>query len=267
MAWISRALSYGLKPGSGGSIAIPKLVSDTTAPRDFLRDRIPSVTRYCLDHDFPYPSGTTLPANYTAGHVGTTPTHDYVTDAVGGVYALKLDTGNEVQVAYLSGNDKYLWLPSNGLRMVMILKVESDVTGGGGSFAAGDKFVAGFASARNDNPDTVTTSAWFMFAGANHNIYVETDDDSTNNDDNDTGVDWVENTYVCLEIDMTTLASVKFYVNQVDVTPETMTMAGASAAQLQPFIQVSKAAAANKDHRVSIDYIGLSSWRTGYTPA
>jgi|GEM_PF-1682749 len=189
-----------------------------------------------------------------------TPTTDYVADAVTGVYAVKFDTTNEVETITVSQGDQRTWDIAKNPIVEFRLKVESDVTGGGGVFAAGDKCVFGLAHDRNATLDDNTVHAWFMFAGANHNVYVETDDGTTDNDDNDTSQDWAENTFARYKIDTTDQANIKFYINDIDVTPETMTLAAATG-NLQVYAECQKAAALNKDHRLSLDYIIVDAER------
>lgn len=215
-----------------------------------------------LFEDFVQKPGSTLPGEFSTQDTSSagSPTLDYGTDASGGTYVLKLAADNEVETLTLYGGDNHILDITKKPRIKVRLKVESDVTGAGGAFAAGDKFVCGLASDRNATLDSVVTNAWFRFEGANHNILVETDDGTTDNDDNDTGSDWAENTYLILEIDCSTLADIRFLVNGSDVTPETMTLAAATGG-VSFFLEIQKAAAANKDHRVTVDWIEIIQQR------
>lgn len=218
------------------------------------------VAAYRSWSDFDYDAGATLPLPWGKQDTSAagSPTTDFVADAAGGVYVLALATTNEVETLTLYFADQLTVDITKKPVIRMRIKVQSDVTGGGGLFAAGDKLVMGFASARNATLDNVATNAWFMFAGANHNIYVETDDGTTDTDDADTGVDWAENTYVDLRIDCAELGAVKFFVNGVLVATKAMS---AATGNVQPFFELQKAAAANKDHKLSVDYVDVQANR------
>lgn len=215
----------------------------------------PCRDRFELMEDFAYKAGATLPLPWAKKDTSAAgaPVTDFVTDADNGHYKMALAADTEVEVLTLYHNDNLYIDAAAKAIFECRLKVASDVTGAGGLFAAGDKLVIGLASAQNDTADSVTRNIWFMFAGANHNIYIEGDDNTTDTDDTDSGVDWAENTFVKLHIDMSSLSAVKFYINDVQV-PTTISIAAMSG-NLQPFIQLQKASAANKDHALTIDYV------------
>lgn len=192
-------------------------------------------------------------ATHDASAAGT-PTLDFVANADGGQYQLKLATTNEVETIGLYHLDQLMVDITKNPIFLARVKIEPDVTGAGGQLAATDKIVFGFASAHNATLDSVATNAWFLLTGANHNIYAETDDGTTDDDDNDTGVDWVDNTFVDLKIDASNLSAVKFYVNEVCVLIRSM---AAATGNVQPYITVQKAAAANFDHRVTVDFVDV----------
>lgn len=215
-----------------------------------------------LTEDFLGRPGQALPTWLTTQDTSAagTPTFDYVADAAGGAWAMKADTTNEVENITLYQGDQLTWSLAKKPIFRARVKIEPDVTGGGGAFAAGDKLVIGLASDRNATLDSVTTNAWFRFEGANSNILVETDDGTTDTDDKDTGVDWTADTYVELEIDCTNPAAVRFRIDGVDRTPA-FTFAVPSTGNLQVFAELQKAAAANKDHRITFDYLDVDAER------
>ena len=96
--------------------------------------------------------------------------------------------------------------------------------------------------------------------GANNNILIEGDDGTTDNDDNDTTVDWVSGTMMVLKIDMSDLTNMLFFIDgelvklasgeKIDVSD----MAGSDL--LQPFIEIQKDAG-TVQHQVDVDYISV----------
>lgn len=188
------------------------------------------------------------------------PTFAFVADVAGGQWSMKFDTTNEVETITLYQGDQLTWDLAKKPIMRCRVKVESDVTGAGGLFAAGDRLVIGFASDRNATLDSVVTNAWFRFEGANHNILVEADNGATDTDDKDTTIDWAENTFVNLEIDASVPTGVRFKINGVDRTPA-FTFAVPTTGVVQFFAELQKAAAANFDHRVTFDFLDIDAER------
>lgn len=213
--------------------------------------------------DFLADAGATLPKPWGTQDTSSagSPTLDYVADQAGGKYVMKLATTTEAEAITLYWADQLMIDVTKNPLFLAYLKIESDVTGTGGVFAAGDKLVCGLASARNATLDNIATNAWFSFCGANHNILVETDDGTHDTDDQDTGVDWSEDTETFLAIDAADLSDVRFYVDGVDVTPSTGMNMHHATGNLQVFVELTKASAANKDHRVTIDCIGAFAER------
>ncbi len=199
-------------------------------------------------------AGATLPAPLGTQDTSAagSPTLNYVADADGGTYKLALATDNEVEAITLYDADQLTMdidkRPVFGIR----LKVQPDVTGAGGTFAAGDKFAFGLGSARNATLDNMTLNAWFLLAGANLNVYWETDDGTTDDDDNDSGVDYVDDTFLECWVAVESDNKAHFYINGAEVGQGSL---AAASGNVQVFLELAKAAAANKDHTVTIDWI------------
>jgi hypothetical protein len=118
--------------------------------------------------------------------------------------------------------------------------------------------VMGLGSARADDPDTVAANAFFKLAGSNA-VVVETDDGTTDNDDNATGVS-LSSTYKRFVIDFSGGKSdVKFYIDGVKVGTETFTMSAYSSG-LQPIFQIQKTSDSNTD-ALTVDYVKVVSRR------
>lgn len=130
-----------------------------------------------------------------------------------------------------------------------------------GTFSADDRVVFGLASARNNTLDNIADHVWFRMEGANNNILVEGDDDgTTDNDDNDTGVDWTSGVMMVLKIDMSDLTNVLFYIDGALVklaSGEKIDVSGMAGSDLlQPFIEIQKDAG-TVEHQVDVDYISV----------
>ena len=215
--------------------------------------------------DFIGPAGGTLPQPWATQDTSLsgTPVKDYVEGAANGVYNLAFATTTEAETLSMYWGDNLLLNAWNGFLFCTKITLAPDVTGEGGALGANDKFVFGIGSARNATLDSMTLNAWFRFEGANNNILFEADDGTTDDDDNDSGVDWADGAALDLAIDGRVLSDVKFYVNGALVNPNnTVSVAGFSAgAFVQPFIEMQKASAANMDHSLVIDYIGIATKR------
>lgn len=213
--------------------------------------------------DFLLASGGSLPAPWGTQDTSAagTPTLAYSDDAAGGQFVLKLAADNEAEAISLYFADQLVFDSTKKPVFKCRVKLEPDVTGAGGELGDGDAIVIGLASARNATLDNVAAHAWFRLQGSaspNKNILVESDDGTTDDDDNDTGSDWVANTWIELAIDMSDLAAIGFYIDGVKVA---QLAASAMTGNLQPFVEVTKAAAANNDHRLTVDWIDVSAQR------
>lgn len=213
---------------------------------------------------FSKPTGT-LPGAWTTQDTSAAgaPTLDYGADAAGGTYVLKLDTTNEVEAITLYQGDQRMYPvgPSNGLYWEARIKFEPDVTGASGNPAVGDKIVIGLGSDRNATLDNMVQNCWFLIGGAADMVLrVEADDNTVDADDLTTGTTIVSGTWYTLAIDFTNpTAGPSFYVNGTRVA--TLATVVAMNANLQTYIEVAKVAAANKDHRLTVDYVYVRGTR------
>ena len=194
-----------------------------------------------------------LPATVTAGgtefvsHSGDAGTDAHVFSGVnGGTYKL-LTSGHATvkEVAVL--------LPTAVIDVSKNPIFEARVAITKGTPHAGDVFIIGLANARNDTTDSITHHAVFKMTGANNDILVETDDNTTDTDDKDTGSDWVSGTYYRFKIDMSDLSSVQFFIDDVNATTTTMDMSAAGSTLLLPIVEVQ--AAASQVSQADVDYI------------
>lgn len=176
-----------------------------------------------------------------------TPVLDYVADADNGEFQLNHDATSEAQTLTLYWADQLMIEPTKN----PIFECRIKINFAGAAFTADQRIVIGLAGPRNATLDDIARHAWFRIEGANLNILAETDDGTTDDDDNDTTIDIVDNTYLTLRIDMSDLAAIKFYVN--GVLGATLA-AAVMTANLQPFIEIQRDAGAETED-VRIDYV------------
>jgi|GEM_PF-2838115 len=103
-------------------------------------------------------------------------------------------------------------------------------------------------------------------ATAANNIYIESDDGTTDNAPADSGIDFTSGTYHVYKIDMSDTSDVRFYVdgvlanngNGIDIS------AMAATDYLEPFILFARtnAGGTERAHTMDIDYVNVSSKRT-----
>ncbi len=203
-----------------------------------------------LFEDFNAPAGTTLPAWLDTQDTSTsgTPTIDYVANAAGGVFTLTFASTDEVETLTLYGGDHLPVTVQPGLIFECRIKLDA----GTFPWSADQRLVCGLASARNATLDSVATHAWFRLEGNSANILWETDDGTTDDNDNDTGVDLADDTYVLLRIDVVALDDVRFYVDGLHCGTGDLT--DASGDGVQVFIEAQKDAGTETD-AVSVDYV------------
>lgn len=184
----------------------------------------------------PGQNGWTIADTSAAG----APTYLCVTED-GGAAALTLAATAEVENVCLYFNDVLPYDLALLQHFWLVLKFAAQAD-------AVTSLVAGVGSARNDNPDSVTNSAWFKVDGtaSTSAVVVETDDNTTNNDDVATGTTLLT-VYKKLHIDFTNgLADVRFFVDGARVAAGTQfDMSAVGAGQnVQPIIQLQKASGA-----------------------
>lgn len=165
-----------------------------------------------------------------------TPTYLCATED-GGAAVLTIAATSEAENVCLYFNDVLPW-DLAGLQYVKFVAKVSGVD-------AVTTLTMGVGSARNDTPDSVTVNAWFRMEGSasTSNVVVETDDNTTDNDDKATGYT-LSSTYKTFMIDFSRgLADVRFYIEGEPVaTGTTFNMSAVTSGQnVQPIIQIQKA--------------------------
>tara|TARA_R100000005_G_C4969273_1_gene182843 strand:+ start:70 stop:819 length:750 start_codon:yes stop_codon:yes gene_type:complete len=193
-------------------------------------------------------SGASLFVNHDTSSSGA-PTFDHLALA-DGVYRMKFsNTDEDQELALYLGDDCCIPPTKNP-----IFEARCKITG---TLSADDRIVIGLASARNATLDNIVDHVWFRIEGS-VNILAEGDDGTTDNDDNDTGVDFTSGTFHTFKIDMSDLADVKYFVDGSQcVLPEKIDVSQMAAGDLlQPYIEIQKDAG-TVEHSIDVDYISV----------
>lgn len=179
----------------------------------------------------------------------------YDVDALGGTFSLTHSADSEAQTMRLDSGDS-LWINMSNRP---VIEARLKINFAGATFSADQRFVFGFASDYAAALDDVTHNAWFRIEGAALDILAEVDDATTDDDDNDTGADIVDNTYVVLRVEVRSLSDVRFYVN--GALKLSLAMAALPAnSKVQPLIAIQRDAGAEVE-AVTVDYIKVGVLR------
>ena len=197
-----------------------------------------------LFEDFLGSAGADLPSPWAVHDTSAagSPTTDYVSAGAGGLFRLANDAQSEAQ------------------NLALYMEARIRLNTAGAAFTADQRLVVGLAAARNATLDSNASHVWFRIEGANLNILIEGDDGVTDTNDTDTGIDYVDNEFLVLGIDMTTLSAVKFYVDGVEVATTIDVSALLSDDGLQPYIEMQRDAGTEVE-TLDIDYVFVRSGR------
>ena len=164
---------------------------------------------------------------------GGSPSYECISEDEGAARLLLAAT-NEAEIVTLFQNDVLSYRLDHLHHLWWIAKVSG--------IDAATTLALGLASAQNDTLDSVATNAWFRIEGSDstENIVVETDDGTTDDDDNASGLT-LGSEYKKLMLDFTDgLSKVRFHVDGEVV--DTLNMGSlAAGARCQPFVQLQKA--------------------------
>ena len=187
-----------------------------------------------LEQDFLLATGAALPLPLAKAVQGSA-TGDFLANTAGGVYSLATAAVSEAEAAQLTCGDQLVFDPTKGL--VFEARVRVNIPGA--TISADERWVVGLVSAHATAQtalDGTTINAWFRGEGANLNIFVEGDDNVTNTDDVDSGVDYADNAWMLLKIDMSDTAKVKFSINENPIAATVNMSALTSANLVQPIL-------------------------------
>lgn len=177
------------------------------------------------------PFGLKPTVTHTGGATTNVPLAVPNTNTASGEAFLQLSATNEVQTSRLDKGDQLLIDPTKRPIFSCRMKVSG--------VASVTRFVWGLASAYNATLDNIAENIWFKLDGNSLAIVTETDDNTTDTDDQSTGVSIVADTYNIYRIDMTDPGHIKFWVGNNLVTTHAASALTASML-LQPIFAVQK---------------------------
>jgi len=221
---------------------------DRGAAADFI---VPVDTDFVVFDDFLGDAGDALAAPWTvtSTETGGTPVKDFLANGTGGIFKLAGDTTSEAQTVRLDFGDH---LPIDSAKNAVIeVRVQVQFNSTDTEFTADERLVVGLGSAYNATLDDVAKNAWFRIEGASLNLLAEVDDGTTDDDDNDTGIDIVDEAWITLRIDLSDPATVRFYADGALVSE---LAASAMTGNVQPIIAYQKDAGAEAQV-ILIDYV------------
>jgi hypothetical protein len=196
-------------------------------------------------------AGTTEPQPW-ATDLETSCTADYMADEPCGVHQIATTAADQADAGQLTwGNDLKIDMDKDP---IITFRVRVD---GVADLESVEKVIFGVCpdhTNAEDALDNIDDSAWFMLKGDNDlNIYVEGDDGTTDNDDRDSGVDIVDDTWTLLQIDFSSLADVKFYIDGVEQSYGTINMAASAGTVVQPIILIQRTSNAGTEAAVGVE--------------
>jgi hypothetical protein len=218
-------------------------------------------TNYCSFYEEFLPTaGATLPAPWGKQDTSAagTPTLDYVANARNGLYRLATDATSEAQNITLYFADQLTIPATQG----WIFECAIGFNIAGATPTSVERLVFGMASARNATLDNIVSNAWFRLEGANLNITYESDDGTTDTDDQDSTLDYVDNVVHKYLIDGTDDTQILYYVDLADGSGwrgvgQTSAAAWAITNRLQPFIEFQRDSGTTLE-QVNIDHVACA---------
>ena len=213
-------------------------------------------------------------APFVASEDGTTGASGAMIASARGEYRLLHSTLSETQAVGITMNGLSAVSPTKSTIFEARVKVNLSVDSTFDT-ASGYEVIVGLATAGSAVSKTAAAfdgfadSIAFRLGGgataANH-IYVEGDDGTTDIAPTDTGIDFVSGTFVKLRIDMTSLSSVRFFIDGKRVLAGTTFdfSAMAETDYLEPYILFARTSASGTEraHSLDVDYVHLSSLRS-----
>ncbi len=247
-------------------IAIALLVTSVASQTRYYNNGVDGVLRLIDDsrtfsytENFLADAGATLPTPWgtNAHEPAGAPVDDYVTDEARGMFTLTLDNTSEIQAVQLTwANQLSIDLSKDP---VIEFRIRVD---GIGDLTSVEQILIGVCPDHTDaetGSDDIDDSCWFLMKGATAtNIYVEADDTTANEaNDQDSGLDLVDDTWTVFTIDFERLNDVKMLVDGVEQAGDTIIMYGSADVMVQPVVIVQRTADSETEvgFQVEVDYI------------
>lgn len=191
--------------------------------------------------------GNVIDARWTARDTASA-VEGKIQNGASGIMAVQLNTVNEVQLAGYDWNNIRSLSLAKGLifetRFRLFTLPEAGVTG-----------CIGICGNHNAAVDTVAESIWFRMDGDGQ-ITVESDDTTHETSKVATGVTLGTSDWVIGNIDCTSAASIKFYLNGNRVAASTtFNMSEVPALNLQPVVRIGKESASASAGTLLADYV------------
>jgi len=231
-----------------GIVLVSRATKDQSNAADFIA---PVDVTSVLMEDFHGAAGASIPAPFAVAstETGGTPVKDFLSNSFAGALKLAGDTTSEAQSVRVDFGDNLII--NSGANPVMEARIKVQFNSTDTEFTPDERLVVGLCGAYNATLDSVAAHAWFRIEGASLNLLIESDDGTTDDDDNDSGVDIVDDEWIVLRIDASDLATVRFYANgapcgELDATD----LSGG----LQPIVAYQKDAGAEAQV-ILVDYI------------
>ncbi len=210
-----------------------------------------------MREDFLAAAGATLPTPWNNDTLNNA-TADYVDDVAAGQYRLALTNANEAQASQLTWGDQLMLDTDKNMIVSFFAQID-----GVADMTSVERVAFGLMQAHaaaETSLDNKDHSVFFIVKGAaDANIYMQSDDGSTDTPDTDTGIDIVDDTLTEFTLDLSDLAAVVMAVNGVRIAT-TLDMTDSGGQVLQPIavIQRDDASQTEAAVQVEIDFIDIS---------
>lgn len=186
-------------------------------------------------------------------------TGDYVSEQGAGVYRLSTAVTSEAEAGQITAGDSLHIL----LSKAPIVEARVRFAPAGATLTADERWVFGLVSAHanaEDALDSTTYNLWFRVEGASNAVVVEKDDNSTDTDDQASGLTVVKNSWHIFRIDCTTLATPILSMDGTAQSGAALSMAAASAQYVQPILCIQRDAG-TEINTLDIDYLAVYQQR------
>ncbi len=219
--------------------------------------------RTAMEHyeEFDFDAGATEALPY-ATNVLTAGTVDYMADEPLGVLQLAQTAGDAAEAQQLTWGDQLMIDTDNN--PIIEFRIRIDNTAGATSV---ERYFIGLVPVHTNSEDTkdnIDHSCWFLVKGsAITAILVESDDGSTDNGDQASGITLVDDTYTLFKIDMSDLSDVTMTVDGVEQSGGTLDMSSSTGQVLQPIVcfQRDDNSQTEAVMQIEVDYIQLTQDR------